>query len=393
MQTLTEMPGKSTTLGATLFFSKANDRTNPDYVVPTLASQLAIRIPEYRNYVSELIDMDPSIPRKSIKHQFEKLIVDSFPTLQSDGKERKWMIFIDGLDECEGEQAQLELIHLISSLSHHHPTSPFLWAISSRPELHLQRAFAVLEIERVEVPINSLKAREDVETYLRKGFARIRELSTDVISPESQWPSERQFLLIARAACGLFIFAATVLSFLGNGSSYGDPVSQLDALLLVLDHSLRKAHDDNPFASLDVLYTHILLTVPGAFIPTLHQIFGFYLFKGRSPSIPLVLMANILDIKQNAVYSALQRLHSVLEIPQPQEASKTPLRFLHKSFSDYLVNSHSSGSFWLNMSKQCIKIGQCYIQKLSLFLEKGLSVFKVNLTTIDLFFQLEKTHR
>ncbi len=377
MQTVAETMEKTATLGATLFFSKLNGRSNPHLVVPTLAYQLAIHIPEYQDYVLKLIDLDPSILSKTLERQFQKLIVEPFSALQQDEKEQKRLILIDGLDECEDEQAQCELVTLIATYSRGFPTFPLLWVISSRPEHHLRHVFAPLEVQILEVPIDSSEACKDVEIYLRKGFARIRERSINVIPLGPQWPSERQFLVIAQAAGGLFVFATTVLNFLGDGFWYGDPVGQLDALLPVLKHNDRQDPEDNPFAPLDSLYTHILLAIPGALVSTLHQILGFYLFKGSPSSAPLTLMANILDVKQNVLYNVLQRLYSVLAFPQPDEANKRPLRFLHKSFGDYLTNYHRSGPFWLDMGKQCIKISQCYVQKLSLTLGKGLLILQV----------------
>lgn len=375
MQSLAETASESSALGASLFFSRLSGRNNPIHVVPTLAYQLAVRIPGYRHYVSELIDLDPTIFGKSMSQQFRVLISVPFSKPHLCQDLQKLLILIDGLDECEDERAQCELISLIASFVKASPASPFLWIIASRPEYHLQNVFRSSEAEGTfvvwDVPMDGSEACMDVERYLRKGFDTIRRRFSDMVPPASHWPSERQVVAILKAANGLFVFAVALLKLIGGDSSYGDPTDQLNAVLSALDKHKSEGCAENPFAALDTLYAHILSTVPLTSIPILHQILGFYILKGHSPSVPLLLAANLLDMQQNVTYKALQRLHSVLDIPRPSDAHKKPLRFFHASFGDYLTDLTRSGSFCLDMGKQSIKIALSYIRKFNVMLETG----------------------
>ncbi|KAF9445573.1 hypothetical protein P691DRAFT_805486 [Macrolepiota fuliginosa MF-IS2] len=369
MQTVAEKSSQSAILGATLFFSRANQRSKLNHVVPTLAYQLATHIPSYRLDVEELIGLYPTIFEKSVANQFQKFIIEPFLAPRPD--QQTFLILIDGLDECESERDQCELVELIALAAG--PTSPFVWIISSRPEYHLLQLFrrpgfnGIFKLQHV--PIDGPEAYMDVERHLRKGFDRIQEEFSDMIPPH--WPSERQFMAIKKATRGLFAQANTLLRFVGDGSLYGDPISQLEIVLAELDKHQPNGCTENPLASLDALYNHILSTVPSTQIPTLQHILGFCLLRERSSSISLLLTANVLGMRQNVVYGALQRLHSVLDIPQPQEAHQKPIRFLHKSFSDYLTNPKRSGCFFLDTNKQSLTIMTCYIRMLGVALESG----------------------
>ncbi|KXN91473.1 Vegetative incompatibility protein HET-E-1 [Leucoagaricus sp. SymC.cos] len=367
MQSLAEDLSRTVPLGATLFFSRLNGRSNPTRIIATLAYQLAIHVSAYKSHICSLLERDPSILRKSLKQQFFVLIYEPF--LRYSCGDHTRLVLIDGLEECDSEVAQRELIALIAGFIRDSPPStPLLWIISSRPEYHLQTVLGrpgtcIIQ----DVPVDGSDACADVEKFLHHEFDNIRNNFPDIV-PE-KWPSSRQFLTIARAASGLFAFAVTVMGYIGDGQCYGDPVSQLNAVVSTLDRHGYENRVENPLATLDVLYTHILSTVPGTSMPVLHLILGVYSLKGNISSLSLVLVANILDLRQNIVYHALQHLHSVLEIPPPREAHKKSLRFFHKSFSDFLGDASRSGALWLDKDRQSIRIALSYVHKFGLILE------------------------
>jgi hypothetical protein len=319
------------------------------------------------------VELDPTIPQKSMKHQFSKLIIEPWKGSETFGDDRTRLILIDGLDECDSEQAQCELVRLIASFVRDHPKLPLLWVVSSRPEYHLKAVFerpgsnSTFMIQ--EVPIDGSEARKDVEKYLYHAFEKIRDDFSDIVP--SRWPTSRQFLVVAKAAKGLFAYAATVVRFVGEGHVYGDPVTQLETVISILTHHTSKKDQDNPLDALDALYTYILSTIPTTMTSTLHLTLGFYFLKGNATSLPLLLTANILGIRQNVMYHTLQRLHSILDIPPPQEAHKKSLGFFHKSFADYLMDKSRSQGFWLDMGIQGARVAICYIHKLEFLLEAG----------------------
>lgn len=75
-----ELKGKRL-FGGGFFFSRPNNRSNPNVVIPTLAYQLATHIPEYRRIIAHKIIQDPVILDRSRATQFQELIIDPFVTL------------------------------------------------------------------------------------------------------------------------------------------------------------------------------------------------------------------------------------------------------------------------------------------------------------------------
>ncbi|KAJ3560119.1 hypothetical protein NP233_g11042 [Leucocoprinus birnbaumii] len=63
-------------LGATLFFSRINNRNNPSLVFTTIAYQLAVRIPAYRRYLRSQMVRDPLMLDKGMKKLFRLLFVE-----------------------------------------------------------------------------------------------------------------------------------------------------------------------------------------------------------------------------------------------------------------------------------------------------------------------------
>ncbi|KAF5357156.1 hypothetical protein D9756_006432 [Leucocoprinus leucothites] len=139
-QTCAEKIKKAGQLGAAFFFSinGCNDHTR---FFTTLAYQLSTNFPDYRQILNDIILGDKTLITKTMSSQFSSLIVEPLKILQKQGKGvgRKTIV-IDGLDECRSRDAQHEIVRIISA-SVLAETTPFRWAIFSRPEAHIIAAF------------------------------------------------------------------------------------------------------------------------------------------------------------------------------------------------------------------------------------------------------------
>ncbi|KAF8814948.1 hypothetical protein BYT27DRAFT_7054091, partial [Phlegmacium glaucopus] len=110
-QTIAELCHKADLLAASFFFSRtASGRNDATLLIPTLAYQLTISIPEIVDHISLAIDRDPLIFDRSLEAQFEALILKPLSALPSkhnhSSKESKIyprFIIIDGLDECNND--------------------------------------------------------------------------------------------------------------------------------------------------------------------------------------------------------------------------------------------------------------------------------------------------
>jgi hypothetical protein len=126
---------------------------------------------------------------------------------------------------------------LISNSCLSYPTPLVVWFGASRPELHITSfsdddKLALAQIKE-ETQIDSNEACEDVQRYLR---AELNDTKSRYPNPKHkrEWHSEFEFTKVATAAGGLFAYASTVIWYIGN-ANYGNPVSQFDDVLVVID--------------------------------------------------------------------------------------------------------------------------------------------------------------
>lgn len=351
VQTLAEELWATPRLGATLFFSHPHRCNKPVQVFPTLAYQLAVRIPSYCKFLKQKMTGDPRLLEKDVEYQFNILIAEPFVELDLGVEEGGWVILLDGLDECEENDAQITIIELISRFARQHPTSPLRWLVASRPEAHILRAFNSIKAEGTfleqYVPANSDAACQDVEKYLRTQFEELRNKYQDLIPRGAQWPVEGDVVQVASMASGYFIVAATIIRSIDD-PNVGNPVTQLASILSVPHHV-----GTDPLSTLYALYTSILDTVPRSALPTLKILFGYVLqdprhvlgSDGEYRLTPLVFTATVSGLRQDTVYAALRKLYSVIYVPTIEESRTRSIQLYHASFADYLCDASKAGQY------------------------------------------------
>ncbi len=346
IQSLAEQLSEASKLGAALFFSRPNGRNNPALVIPTLAYQLAVRIPQYKEYLKQIMFGDPKLLEKDMERQFDALVVVPFTTLGLIAETGKWAILLDGLDECDGEDAQILIVKLISRFSLRYPTAPLTWVVSSRPEAHLQLLFASDQVnnsfKELNVPPNSEDACRDVEKFLRANFEEIHRKFRDLMPIGVPWPAEQDIARISKTSSGLFALAVTVVRYIED-SHICDPISQLSTVL-----SVTEGLEPGSLSALHALYSAILGGTHRTSSPILRILLTSYTTVANglpAPTgdidsadvlLPLVMVATVLGLQQHAVYGALRKLHSVLKVPALRESGRRGINFYHASFSDYL---------------------------------------------------------
>ncbi|KXN83483.1 hypothetical protein AN958_01381 [Leucoagaricus sp. SymC.cos] len=352
MQTLAQEEHKSPTsiLGATIFFSKLRQRNNPKKLFNTIAYQLATRYKLYRQYITDILMNDPKVVEKSMPEQFRQFVVVPFAEQHLfQGSHSPVLIILDGLDEVEGEEPQRTLASLIGHFALQYPGTPLIWTITSRPEPHITNAFSHPQIRSsywtIEIVIDSNKACADVEKFLRDRFEEVRNRYTSMFRPSTTWPSEVDFLKVANASSGHFIFAEVVSRFIID-ETYGNPISQLEVVIAAIEALPSAILRSNPLASIDNLYEQILSAVPSDIQPiTMHLLALSFTAETRRFN-EFWLICNWLELSQADAYGALWKLHSVLRIPPPEEVDEnTFLPPFHKSFSDYILSPTRSGQY------------------------------------------------
>lgn len=348
-QTIAEEFKASGCLGAAFFFSRLNDRNDPDLVIVTLAYQLAIQLPDYKRALTLCLVDDSTILEKSRRSQFNQLIVEPFRTLVAQGSpcvQQPLLILLDGLDECESKEAQCEFIELISEHARS-ANCPVLWMICSRFEWHFRCILSQpdfhIHCKREELLVDDTEAQRDVACHLQQAFYDIRLRYCDRL--DANWPPEAHLRQIAAISLGLFALAETLVKFVGD-KVRSDPSGQLDICMKFLGGAGAPLVI-NPLHALDLLYRQILSEIPAETLPTTFRILGFLVLYSQV-RLTTRNLANFLCLDRTSLYRSLQGLHSVLQIPHSTEAHEVSIRFYHASFGDFLRDSRRSGNFSIN---------------------------------------------
>ena len=110
-------------LGASFFCSRDfSDRSDLQFIFPTLAVQLARRYPTFRSIFVPLVQSDPAIAYESLYNQMNQLIVG--PLKEST---ISTVIVIDALDECKDEEPESAILSVLGKRSEERRVGKECW--------------------------------------------------------------------------------------------------------------------------------------------------------------------------------------------------------------------------------------------------------------------------
>lgn len=349
-------------ISTTLFLSRTDGRDDPSKILITLAYGFAVLDPVYCRFIQQMMALDPDFLSLNMDEQFKRLFIQPFVTRVMTQDTKRWVIILDGLDECQSEEAQCKIVDLIRASALHQST-PLLWIISSRPEPHLKASFSkvrgsVTGFWEQEIPITSQDASEDLNRYLHAEFANIREVHAYSIPSSSSWPSDHELHRLSTACSGFFGFGSAAMKYI----AITNPVSRLQCVL----------SSNCPLEPLDSMYRQTMSNIPSDELSNANAILGFYLVYQTLPftlppdlgdigSLGFLTLCNILRIKQHDAYAALHKLSSLLTVPPPEEAKDSGIRFHHPSFLQFLNNGSRSQSYCIGSRDALEKIWHCYL--------------------------------
>ncbi|KXN93034.1 hypothetical protein AN958_10097, partial [Leucoagaricus sp. SymC.cos] len=354
-QTCAEGLKKSGHLGAAFFFS-INGRSDPRRFFPTLAYQLSTLFPDLRDIVNDRVYRDKTLVRKKMSSQVTSLIVEPLQKLERQGKGiGRQIIFIDGLDECQGNDAQTEIIELIAA-SIHNKTMPFRWAIFSRPEPHIKSTFDKGSIapfcQRVLLPV-SREADGEIETYLKGGFTNIL-LRRDLLFLSDSWPTKEDIQILVEASAGLFAYPAAVLRFVDCRSLLEFKETLQAVLDMIASHTTHSPKLMAPFAKLDALYMLLMERIPGDVLPSV-QVLLVYMFLDEydtGDTWNVAVFCNTLGLSETGFKGICHQLSAVLEYRD------TPLEFDLKGIdvTRFFYDQDISSRLHMRLTKQSREI-------------------------------------
>jgi hypothetical protein len=293
------------------------------------------------------VEDNPSILDRSLSSQLQKLIIEP---CQQINPRRPAVIVIDGLDECEGQDIQQEILRSIGNAIHGEYL-PLRFLIASRPELHIRDIFTGPRLNRCHHPLNIEQSFADVRTYLVDEFTRIYAEHYDTMAMvPSPWPAAEVIAELVNKSSGYFIYASTVVKFIDDKD-----FRPTDRLRIIM--GIAKPTSESPFSSLDQLYTHILVNVPQTTWPRLLRILTVIVAK-LNLTVPHV--EQLLNLGPGDVQLALRGLYSIVKMPAFNDDAHITVH--HASFLDFLDNPTRSGMFYVGGPQQRMDLA-CDISK------------------------------
>jgi len=344
-QTVAETCAERGQLAASFFFSRSSpDRDAMIHLFPTIAVQISMSSPHKREKLQHILWDDPYIAHRvsgSIG-----LLVSLFcdqPGALPDGPtalSSPFLVIIDGLDECRGNNDQSVILSHIHDLVDKHRL-PLRFFITSRPESHIRETFDEPLMSSVTQVFSISGDFGDVLMYLQDEFMRIqdskrhKEIMRSVPKP---WPSNRVIQSIAEKSGGYFIYAATIIKYIDE--EYFSCVERLNQVL----GTSAAYHDppELPFAELDKLYSDVLSTWPKSQLPLLKRALAFL---GGDPKVSAI--EAFLSLRPGQLNLTLRGLWSIVAVDIHGHLSS-----FHASFLDFLFDPARAKDYHVDL-EQC----------------------------------------
>lgn len=330
-------------LGASFFFKKGEgERGNASRFFTTIATDLVARASGMLPGIRKALDEDPALSQRALKDQFEKLILHpllgwqpTLPTIPA------WIIVVDALDECEREEDIRAILQLLTRAKDMQPVSLRV-LVTSRPELHIRLGFKQMPNGTYQDLVLHEVAKNTIEHDIRLFYEHELSLIRDARMLSPDWPTADQIRALVELAVPLFIFAATVCRYIGTKG--GHPEGYLSKVL---------ACQKSNFSQIDRTYLPILEQLlveqeedeKEAWLQAFRKLVGSIVVL-ESP-LSIASLARLTQVPQKEIACRLDALHSVLSVPNNQDI---PVRLLHLSFRDFLVDRQRQGKsqFWID---------------------------------------------
>ncbi|KUL81516.1 hypothetical protein ZTR_10187 [Talaromyces verruculosus] len=350
-------------LGASFFFKRGEgDRGNAKKFFPTLTRQLMLRISGLGSNVQNVLNHEPDIASKSLREQFEKLLLQPLLNLEKLGRQPQIAVLvIDALDECEHDQDVQNIIRLLPLLQRTEAVRIRIF-VTSRTEPPISRGFSeVADHEYQNLALHEIPeevTEHDIHLFFQDRFAKIkhdRNISQD-------WPGDDIIQELVTMSVPLFISAATVCRYIEN--SKWEPKLRLTELLT----------DQAKYISrMDKIYLPILKRLlddqesdeseQQKLLKEFKTIVGVIILLAVPLSINALSL--LLKIGADQISHRLDSFRSVLSIPDDRDQ---PVRILHLSFRDFLLQPGNKFSVdepqqHKDIAKSCLRTMRRCLQK------------------------------
>ena len=363
-QTVAERTFAAGQLGASFFCSRDfEDRSNLQFIFPTLAVQLARKYSAFRSIFVPLVQSDPDIAHESLYNQMDRLIAR--PLKES---AISTVIVVDALDECKDEEPASAILSVLGRFVSELREVKFF--LTGRPEPRIQNGFRLpLLVGVTDIfvlhEVKSNQVNSDIRLFFETSFLELAHCWPDL----DNWPGKTQLDLLCEQAAGFFVYAVAIVKFINRKNN--DPRRQLDRLLHHQQSHVRLGKTKfNTNTTLDSLYLSIL---QAAFCdedpeddPKIRSVLGAVVLAANplSPSS----ISTLLRFDTKDVVPLLSSVRSLLIL---HEDINHPVQPFHKSFPDFITNPvrctnqrfHIPSNHHLELLVSCLKLMDQRLEK------------------------------
>jgi len=191
----------------------------------------------------------------------------------------------------------------------------------SRPEVHIQMTFKSPSIQSktYHLDLQDFNAHDNIHRFLGSQLLRIRQQVEQLMyDVPKTWPSEKDLEVLVEQSEGLFIYASTLMKFVGDGNDV--PQRKLQVVMTV-------------HTGLNPLYDQILSEVP-RYPVQFEWVMGAVMFLHRFFSVGE--LGQFLQLESGSVQIALCRCQSILVIPNDND--KDFVQPYHTSLQGFLTD-------------------------------------------------------
>ncbi|KAF8344186.1 uncharacterized protein EI90DRAFT_3114923 [Cantharellus anzutake] len=309
------------------FFFKAGERSRPDFLFSSIARALADHDPVHRTFITSALRNDPSLSTASFAMQFKELVAPSL-LHKPPPSDRPMVIIIDALDECDKDAFE-SLAEILGEEVPRLPSSVKFFITSRQFDLVNRYLSPNYPIDRLAIDLLDEANVRDCARFIRFQLQKLKKLHQDLqrdLKDEDKMVQE-----ISEQANGLFIWISTIFRYMKMTNQ--DPMGTLKSML----DTGAKRPEVPAEKMMEDLYTSILKKCAWEVEKFAHDypIVMGAIFVAQEP-LSITAWDSILSpFLKSPVRYALAELSPLLS---GVEDPYVPIRILHQSFRDFIVN-------------------------------------------------------
>ncbi|KAF8339146.1 uncharacterized protein EI90DRAFT_3040610, partial [Cantharellus anzutake] len=309
------------------FFFKAGERSRPDFLFSGIARTLADHDPVYRTFIISSLRKDPSLSTAPLAKQFRNLV--ALPLLHKPPPpDRPMVVIIDALDECDKGVFE-SFANILREEVPRLPSSIKFFITSRHTDLVRRSLSPQFPVRRLTIDLLDDPNVQDCATYIRFELQTLKNWHPDLRRHLQDEDKTVQGIL--ELASGLFIWISTIFRHMKTANK--DPMRTLEGLL----NTGTKRSKVPAEGMMDRLYTSILKKCDWEDEDFSHDypIVMGAIFVAQQPLSITAWDAILSPFLKSPVRYSLAELASLLS---GVEDSHFPVRILHQSFRDFIVD-------------------------------------------------------